>query len=270
MANTVTVYNFKGGVGKTTTTLNLGYSWSRSFKVLLIDFDPQCNLTNALSFDHHRHTLYDYLKNELHDHPFKADPVAIHPYLHLIPGAYHLAQFESNNQFIAFGPDLVKRILNRLEREYDLILMDCPTNFGVLVRSVLASTRSILIPALADSFSISGIGKVLAHLNTLPNAARLNILGVFFNMYSGHTILNGQKFNEAKGAFGDLILDQTIGRSIKVGEAMELGRAISQHEPDNPVAKEFMALSDELLAKFDNLFLTDNLVDAKVYQRLNH
>ena len=100
MANTISIYNFKGGVGKTTTAINLGISWAKSFKVLLIDFDPQCNLSNSIAPDHESPTVYEYLKKVMHDHEIDPQPEEITPYLHVIPGDLQMTQIESNNQFI--------------------------------------------------------------------------------------------------------------------------------------------------------------------------
>ncbi|VXD12956.1 ParA family protein [Marinoscillum sp. 108] len=249
MSNTVSIYNFKGGVGKTTTALNLGISWSRSFKVLLIDFDPQCNLTNAITIEEPRNTIYNNIRNLLHDHDPDIEPLEITPYLHIIPGDFQMTQIESNNQFISFGTGIIARLLSSQRREYDFIIMDCPTNFGVLVKAILGSSKNILIPAQADSFSITGIQTLMGYLNMVENSL-LNILGVFFNMYNNNLILSQEKFNEAKNSFGNLILDTTVSRSIKVGEALDIGQAISDYSPDNTAAVEFMKLSDELLAKF--------------------
>lgn len=268
MSNSVAIYNFKGGVGKTTTSLNLGYSWSNSFKVLLIDFDPQCNLTNALSVESHKHTLYDYVKNILHDHPVDIQPVEVTPYLHLIPGSYSMINAESNNQFISFGSTIIKRLLWAVKKDYDFIIMDCPTNFGVLVKAIISSTKSILIPAVADSFSISGVQKLMTYLASVDQHSTLNVLGVFFNMFNKNLNLTQEKFLEAKKTYGDLIIDKTISRSIKVGEANDLGTSISRYSPENTVAREFMELSEELLAKFDSLYLKNDYIIPELLEKV--
>lgn len=268
MSNTVAIYNFKGGVGKTTTSLNLAYSWSKSFKVLLIDFDPQCNLTNALSAESHTETLYGYVKSILHDHPVEINPDRITPYLHLIPGDYSMINAESNSQFISFGSTIIKKLLWAVKKDYDFIIMDCPTNFGMLVKSILASSKSILIPAVADSFSIAGVQKLLTYLAAVDKNYALNILGVFFNMYNKKLNLSQEKYEEAKKVFGALILDKTISRSIKVGEANNVGTSVYRYSPENPVAKEFMELSEELLAKFDSQYLKNEYIVPELLERV--
>lgn len=268
MANTVSVYNFKGGVGKTTTVLNLGFSWSRSFKVLLLDFDPQCNLTNSLTTEQPKNTINDYVKSVLHDHSMEVSPIEITPYLHLIPGDYAMINSESNNQFISFGPAIIQKLLWALKGDYDFIIIDCPTNFGVLVKAILAGSKSILIPTVADSFSITGVQKLLTHLATLDDHSSVNILGIFFNMYNSHLLRSQEKLINAKERFGDLIINRTISRSVRVGEASDIGKSVNQYDPENKVAKEFMELSDELLAKFNRQYLNDAHIIPELLEKV--
>lgn len=249
MSQTISIYNFKGGVGKTTTALNLAISWSRSFKVLVIDFDPQCNLSNAITIERPKSTVYTNTRNILHDHHAELEPEEITPYLHLIPGDFQMTEMESNNQFISFGREIISRLLMGLRRDYDFIIMDCPTNFGVLVQAILGSSQNILIPSLADSFSLSGINKLMDYLGLIENQ-QLNILGVFFNMFNSKLIHSQQKHDEAQKIFGNIILNSTISRSVKVGEAIDIGKSIADYSPENTAAIEFMQLSDELMEKF--------------------
>lgn len=269
MSNSITIYNFKGGVGKTTTAINLGISWSKSFKVLLIDFDPQCNLTNSLCPEgvNRKYSIFSLLRNVLHDHEVESRPVEITPYLHLIPGDFQMTQMESNNQFISFGSTIIFKFLNRIKRDYDFVIMDCPTNFGILVRSVIKSSGNILIPALADNFSITGVQKLMTYLASAENA-NLNILGVFFNMFNSKTLLNQAKFDEAKEKFGNIILESSISRSIKVGEANDAGKSILDHSPENTAAQDFERLSDELLAKFDSQQINDDFIIPELLDRI--
>lgn len=268
MSNTISIYNFKGGVGKTTTAINLGLSWAKSFKVLMIDFDPQCNLTNSLSTESARKTtIFSLLRNVLHDHEIDPNPVEITPYLHLIPGDFQMTQMESNNQFISFGSSIIFKFLTLVKRDYDFVIIDCPTNFGILVRSIIKSSGNILIPAIADNFSITGVQKLMTYLASAENA-NLNILGVFFNMYNSKLILNQNKFDEAKEKFGSIILESTISRSIKVGEANDAGKSITEHSPDNTAAQDFERLSDELLAKFDSQKINEDFIIPDLLHRL--
>ncbi|RED97526.1 ParA family protein [Marinoscillum furvescens] len=259
MSHSIAIYNFKGGVGKTTTAINLGISWSRSFKVLLIDFDPQSNLSNSISISRSRQTTYSAVKNILHDHPLNLEPTEITPYLHLIHGDFLMTEFESNNQFISFGSSIISDLISQVKGDYDFIIMDCPTNFGVLVKSIIRSSQNILIPAIADNFSITGIQQLMTYIAASNNDS-LNILGIFFNMFNGQLKLSQEKFNDAKQKFGQLILENTVSRSIKVGEANDIGQSVSEYSPDNSAAKDFVKLSDELLAKFHTTSLNEDFI----------
>lgn len=263
MSNNIAIYNFKGGVGKTTTTINLGYNWSKFFKVLLIDLDPQCNLTNVLAKDTLTSTINEHIKYLLHDQTPKIQPLAITPYLHLIPGDYKMVYTESNNQYITFGAEIMARFFKYVSKDYDLILLDCPTNFGVLVKSIFQNINSILIPTLPDTFSVTGVQTLMQYLATLDSPKPINILGIFFNMYRNDIIQNREILENAKHLFGKIILNTTIGTTVKVREAATQGLALSDYQPDNPVAKEFDKLCDELITKLNEIKTLDNIVISK-------
>lgn len=265
MANTIAIYNFKGGVGKTTSTLNLGYAWSRSFKVLLIDCDPQCNLTTSFNKGDFPDTIFSYLKKMLHDRvPDSIETIPITPYLHLLPGDFQMVNFDSNNQFITFGASIIQKLTYLIKKDFDLVIFDLPTHFGILVKSFLANVDSILIPAIPDSFSISGIRKLLAYLYEVDRLKPLNILGVFFNMYRQNLLLHQDKLRESIDEFHDLILSSQVRNSIKVSEASDIGKSINRINPDNTVAKDFLHLSDELMAKFNSKYLDEELLESGI------
>lgn len=267
MNNSIAIYNFKGGVGKTTTALNLGISWARSFKVLLIDFDPQCNLTNSIAVSRSRDSAYTAVKHLIHGHSLDFDPLYITPYLHLIPGDFRLTEFESNSQFISFGADIIAEMLNKYRKQYDFILMDCPTNFGVLVRAILSSGENIVVPAIADNFSITGIQQLMTYL-AATNNHDLNILGVYFNMYTDQLKLSHERYEEAKRMFGQAILSSTVRRSIKVGEATEIGQSVCDYSPENSAAQDFTDLSDELLARFNTTAISKDHIIPELLEQV--
>ena len=252
MAKSVAIYNFKGGVGKTTTAINLAFSWGRSFKVLLIDCDPQTNLTSALTGrDGFEHSIFHFIKTCLHGNSDKLNVIEINPYIHLIPGDLKMLELDSNNQFITFGQSIIYRLFQSLKWHYDIIILDCPSYFGISVKSFLSNTNSILIPAVPDSFSISGINKLLLYLKSIERAKQLEILGVFFNRFRKHTLYHKEVISSAKKNFGSLILDNTIRNSIKVSEAVNVGESIWRLNPDCDVALDFLELSDVLIGRFN-------------------
>lgn len=258
MSHTIAVYNFKGGVGKTSTTLSLAHSWSRSFKVLAIDCDPQANLTQALSDRDHSTTLFTYARKYLHNEQPNIQPIEIHPYLHLIPGDYKMAEIESNTQFISFGHIIFYKLLSAIRHNYDFILLDFPTHFGVTVKSFIANINSMLIPATAGSFSVSGFRKLLTYLSGVEKEKPLEILGIFFNQYRKNTLFQQKIVREAEQELGNLILDQRIRESIKVSEANGQVESIYGFTDQSAVAEDFLKLSEEVISRMNRT----NLLDA--------
>lgn len=257
MSQTIAVYNFKGGVGKTSTTLSLAHSWSRSFKVLVIDCDPQSNLTQALSDESHNNTLFTITKKLLHNEQPKIEPTEIHPYLHLIPGDYQMAEIESNTQFISFGHIIFYKLLTSIKHQYDFILLDFPTHFGVTVKSFLANINSILIPATPGSFSVSGFKKLLIYLNQVKKDKPLNVLGIFFNQYRKNTLFHQRIVREAEQELGSLILDQRIRESIRVSEANEMNEPVYSFTEQSAVAEDFLKLSEEVIERINRIDLDE-------------
>lgn len=252
MANIIAVYNFKGGVGKTSTTLSLAYSWSRAYKVLVVDCDPQANLTQGFleneKVDEHL-TLYRLTKNLLHNSIPEVNPISIHPYLDLIPGDFRMADIESNNQFISFGHTIVYKLVCQVRHKYDLILLDFPTHFGITVKSFIANIDSILIPAIPDSFSVSGFRQLLTYLAEVKKEKPLNILGIFFNQYRKNTLYHRSVVKKAEKELGNLILKQRIRESVRVSEANYANQSIFSFPEESHVAEDFLKLSEEVIGR---------------------
>ncbi len=264
MSNTIAVYNFKGGVGKTSTTLSLAYSWSRSFKVLVIDCDPQCNLTQALIQENELSscpTLFKLTKRFLHNEIPEINPIEINPYLHVIPGDFDMAEVESNTQFISFGHIIFYKLLTAIKHQYDFILLDFPTHFGITVKSFIANIDSILIPSIPGSFSMSGFKKLLSYLADVERAKPLNILGIFFNQYRKNTLLHQRVAKEVKAELGGLILNQKIRESVRVGEAHRQNKSIYSAIEQSAVAEDFLKLSEEVIGKMNTKDLTQLVED---------
>ncbi len=255
MAHVIAIYNFKGGVGKTTSTLNLARNWSRSFKVLMIDGDPQANLTQTVLKKKPEKSLFNLCKTSMHHAHFKLTPTEINPYLHLIPASIELNQLESNNQFISFGSVIIKDIINYVKSKYDLVLIDCPSHFGNLVKSILNNCQSLLVPSSADSFSMSGISQLLEYVQCMNINSRINLLGIFFNMFQANTIYQQEIMQQAKDVYGPIILNQTVRRTIKMNEAADHGFALNTFLPESKGASDISKLCDELIDRLDRITL---------------
>ena len=264
MAHVIAIYNFKGGVGKTTSTLNLARNWSKSFKVLVIDSDPQGNLSQSIGVHQEETTLYSYCKSSMHHAHFKFEPVVVNPYLHIIPSNIELNELESNNQFISFGHVIIKDILNYIKNKYDLIIVDCPSHFGNLVKSILSCSNSLLIPSSADSFSLSGISQLLEYIHRINVSNQINLLGIFFNMFQANTIYQKEKIKEAKQHYGNIILDQTVRRTIKINEATDRGRSLSNLDPSCGGARDIKKLCEEIIDRMDRVSLSKYVKSTQV------
>ena len=255
---TIAVYNFKGGVGKTSTTFHVAQSWAQHFKVLVIDCDPQANLTYSFTGnEEHDETLYSICRSYLHNGQPLINPVQFSPYLHLIPGDFSMVTLESNNKFLAFGESVFQRLLDTVRQHYDIILLDCPTHFGMTVQSALANADSILIPASPDQFSISGFEMLIEYLERIKCERSLNILGLFFNQYRKFTLLHQRVYKEAKEKLGHLVFEQTVRSSIQVSESNESLSSYSFPEK-NSVIEDYLALSEEIIERLHVSYL-DNV-----------
>ena len=272
MSNTIAVYNFKGGVGKTSTTLSLAHSWSRSFKVLVVDCDPQCNLTQALleSDNSSGVTLFRYTKKFLHNEIPEIKPVVINPYLHIIPGDFDMAELESNTQFISFGHIIFYKLLSTIKHNYDFILLDFPTHFGITVKSFIANIDSILIPSIPGSFSLAGFKKLLSYLSEVERSKPLNVLGIFFNQFRKNTLLHRRVAKEVETELGELILDQRIRESVRVGEANRQNKSIYSFTEQSAVAEDFLKLSEEVIGKFNTKDLDQLVKDFGVEKQTSN
>ena len=254
MANIIAVYNFKGGVGKTSTTLSLAHSWSRAYKVLVIDCDPQCNLTQSLidsEYTQKEHNIYQLTSKFLHNSIPEINPIKVNHYLDLIQGDFKMSTLESNNQFISFGHTITYSLLSSIRGRYDLILLDFPTHFGVTVKSFIANIDSILIPAIPDSFSNSGFKKLLGYLASVEKDKPIDILGIFFNQYRKHTLYHRSIIRQAEKELGNLILKQKVRESVRVSEAHQQSQSIYEVTEESNVAEDFLKLSEEVIGRLN-------------------
>lgn len=272
MANTIAVYNFKGGVGKTSTTLSLAHSWSRAYKVLIIDCDPQCNLSQSLmdsDYNQKEHNLYQLIGKFLHNSIPDINPIKVNPYLDLIQGDFKMSTLESNNQFISFGQTITYSLISSLRNRYDLILLDFPTHFGVTVKSFIANIDSILIPAIPDSFSNSGFKQLLSYLAEIEKEKPIDILGIFFNQYRKNTLYHRNIVQKAEKELGNLILNQKIRESVRVSEAHQLSSSIFDvTEENSDVAEDFLKLSEEVIGRLNTYDVNSALEEINLKERV--
>ncbi len=244
---TVAVINQKGGVGKTTTTINLAAYLGRSgHSVLVVDGDPQGNSTSGLGLDKHNvsATLYDVLfsRAEVSDtiRPTNSDKVFV------IPSNANLAaaEFELAGEV---GRELkLRQVLSKVD--YDYILIDCPPSLGLLSINALAAASDVLVPVQTEYYAMEGLSLLLDTIQKVKQALNpnLNLLGIILTMYDSRTSLASQVEQEVKKHFGAKVFSAVVPRNVKLAEAPSYGRSIIDHDKWSKGARAYKALAKEL------------------------
>lgn len=249
MSHTIAVLNQKGGVGKTTTAINLGAYLARSGKsVLLIDFDPQGNATSGLGIDKNELELTTYevlLSNEQADKAIKETETVG---LNLLPTNANLAAAEVELVSREDRELLLKKAIGHLN--YDFIIIDCPPALGLLTLNALAAANWLLIPVQAEYYALEGLSQLLsvvqrvrAGLNT-----KLELLGVVITMYDSRTSLSEQVYDELQKHFGDKVCKTIVPRNVRLAEAPSYGRPIVDHDKWSKGARAYKQLTKEILS----------------------
>lgn len=249
MGKIVAVANQKGGVGKTTTAINLGASLAEAgVPVLVVDLDPQANATSGLGLSKSReHTIYDVLINE---HPIRE--VIVHSNiqkLDVLPGNITLAGAEVEMVGMLARERLLKTALDEVAEDYKFIIIDCPPSLGLLTLNALTAADSIIVPIQCEYFALEGLSQLMntvtqvkKHLN-----AGLEIEGVVLTMFDVRTKLSNQVVNEVKKFFKAKVYRTIVPRTIRLGEAPSFGMPVITYAPESSGAKAYRSLADEVL-----------------------
>lgn len=252
MAKIICVANQKGGVGKTTTAMNLAACLGvLEKKVLLVDADPQANATSGVGFDPRniKTGLYECLINETH-----ATDVILNtesPNLDLLPAHIDLvgAELELINQ-----PNrefMMKTVLEKIRKNYDFILIDCAPSLGIVTTNALTAAHSIIIPIQCEYFALEGLGKLLNTIKIVQNRLNkgLDIEGLLLTMYDTRLRLSNQVVEEVKTHFQEMVFNTIIQRNVRLGEAPSFGETIIVHDANSKGAINYLNLAREILQK---------------------
>ena len=242
VARVISVSNNKGGVGKTTIAANLGFALARHFKILLIDLDPQANLSYGLGFENYEENVGKYFKEIIHFRLPEVTPYIINRYVDIIPGIIDLIKIENQLHDTIRAEFVLKEIILPLKGKYDLIIIDCPPSFNLLTINALYSSNLILVPAKPEVFSIHGIDlvKKIAKENAIP-------FKIIFNQVNIRSLLHRRIIQNAKEQFNGNLLNQTIRNAIVLAEAFENAQNIFRFKSESSGARDFTNLADELL-----------------------
>jgi chromosome partitioning protein len=249
----ICIFNQKGGVGKTTTNINLcAYLAMEGYKVLTIDIDPQGNTTSGLGLDKRNLELsmYDVITSEasLREVIIKSELVQN---LFIAPSTMELAGAEVE---IIEKKDREHILLNKIkeiEDEYDFIFIDCPPSLGMLTINALTSVESVLIPIQCEFYALEGVGQLMNTIQLVKKSLNenLKIEGVIMTMYDYRTNLSNEVYNEVKNFFEDKVYNSTISRNIRLAEAPSFGLPIMLYDEKCKGAEAYKSLTKEFLSK---------------------
>ena len=252
MGKIIAIANQKGGVGKTTTSVNLAASLGvLEKKVLLIDADPQANATSGLGIDVESVEKGTY---QLLEHTMGPQEVIVKtasPNVDLIPAHIDLVAIEIELVDKDRREYMMKQVIRELSDTYDYILIDCAPSLGLLTLNALTAADSVIIPIQCEYFALEGLGKLL---NTVKSVQKihnnnLDIEGMLLTMYDSRLRLSNQVVEEVRKHFADMVFDTIIQRNVKLSEAPSYGESIIKYDASSKGAANYLNLANELLTK---------------------
>ncbi len=252
MGKTIAIANQKGGVGKTTTAINLASSLAALEKqVLLIDIDPQANTSNGVGVDSRQldYTIYQVV---IDGEPVNKSIVdTVMPNLKLIPSHIDLVGAEIELVNKQNRESILKNVIEQIKSDYDYLIIDCPPSLGLLTLNALTSADSIIIPVQCEYYALEGLGQLLNTISIVRHNLnpKLDIEGVLLTMYDSRLRLSKQVVDEIKSHFGEKAFDTIIKRNVRLSEAPSHGKPVILYDALSVGAKNYLELANEIIKR---------------------
>lgn len=273
MAKIISIANQKGGVGKTTTAINLAASLAvLEYRTLLVDADPQANSTSGVGFDPRtvKTSIYECIINDVAPRDIILETKT--PNLWLLPSHIDLVGAEIEMIQLPNREKMMQQVLEKVQTEFDFIIIDCSPSLGLVTINALTASDSVIIPVQCEYFALEGLGKLLNTIKIVQS--RLNptlaIEGILLTMYDMRLRLSNQVVEEVKTHFQDMVFDTIIQRNTKLGEAPSFGESIIMHDATSKGAVNYLNLAREILQNNDmtGMASADKVMTEKVMDKL--
>ncbi len=266
MGKVISIANQKGGVGKTTTAINLAASLAAiEHPTLLIDTDPQSNSTSGLGIDAHTVTnsIYEVMVGGVDiDDAVRQTEI---PYLDVVPSHINLVGAEIEMIDREMREKILDQAIRDIRSKYDFVLIDCPPSLGLLTINALSASNSVIIPVQCEYFALEGLGQLLntikivrQHLN--PD---LEIEGVLLTMYDNRTRLSNQVAQEVKRYFNDRVFSTVVARNVRLAEAPSFGKPVLLYDSISVGSKNYLSLAREIITRNKKLFKNSPIFAAE-------
>lgn len=251
MGIVVSLLNHKGGVGKTTSAINIGAGLvALGKKVLLIDLDPQANLTISLGIPRQKFSIYEAMRGEAELLPYTHKPN-----MDVVTSSLDLSGAEMELINEAGREFILRELIGQVEEDYDFILIDCPPSLGLLTLNALTSSRFVLIPLQTEFLAVQGLAKIKQVIDKVK--FRLNkqvdMIGVIATMYDNRRVLNRDVVEIIHKYFGEKVFNTYVRDNIALAEAPAQRKDIFDYNPKSPGAEDYLNLSREFLARVESL-----------------